>query len=95
MSAERVAKLEGALVNDEILSLRVKESTHAISVVLNFHQFEYVARIMASSAFTDKNKSNLLKYLANNLQTILTTKEFVNRHIKIVPYLLVAIFIVR
>ena len=50
---------------------------------------------MASSAFTSKNKNNLQKYLANNLQTILNTKDFVNRHIKIVPYLLVAIFIAR
>lgn len=61
--------------------------------MLSYHEFEYISLVISCQIFTSKNKSNLVKYLHNGLAAIIQKKELNNRHLKIIPYLLLTIYI--
>ncbi|KRW98877.1 hypothetical protein PPERSA_07375 [Pseudocohnilembus persalinus] len=89
-----IEKLDNTFLNYDKLFLNSKEQ-YSLNKSLNFLQFEYLTKILTSSYFTPKNKLNLLKYLYTNLSSITKAQDFNNKHIKIVPYLILAILIVK
>ena len=55
---------------------------------------EFMGLIYCSTAFTIKNKNNLLKYLKSNLKSILASKDSPVKNLKIIPFLLVGVSII-
>jgi hypothetical protein len=45
---------------------------------------------MITAAFTLKNKVNLVKYWATNVQTIISSKDAASKNFRVLPYLLIA-----
>ena len=75
--------------------LSFKEKNHALKQMVNIRHAEFLGSVFASSTFTIKNKINLLKYLENNLKTVLSTKDSPTKVVKLMPFLMTGISIVE
>lgn len=85
---------------DNVLSydnvfLKYQEKNHQFACQMNFHQFEFVGRILASSSFTAKNKTNLLKYIATLSANVIAMKDSALKFVKLQPFLIFPIFVAR
>ncbi len=56
---------------------------------------DYLGEIFCTSLFSRKNKINLLKYLLTNLNLLIQGKDATNKNLKILPFLLLAIKIIK
>lgn len=89
-----IEKFEQIIFENDQRHLYFREKDHALKQNLCRILIEFMGLIYCSTAFTIKNKNNLLKYLKNNLKSILASKDSQVRNLKIIPFLLVGVSII-
>jgi len=89
-----IEKFEQIIFEYDQRNLIFKEKDHALKQNLCRILIEFLGLIYCSTAFTIKNKNNLLKYLKSNLKSIISTKESQAKNLKIIPFLLIGVSII-
>lgn len=89
-----IDKFEQIIFDYDQRNFTFKEKNHALKQNLTRILIEFMGLIYCSTAFTIKNKNNLLKYLKSNLKSILSLKDSPVKHLKLIPFLLIGVSII-
>ena len=89
-----IEKFEQIIFDYDQRNIMFKEKDHALKQNLSRILIEFMGLIYCSTAFTIKNKNNLLKYLKSNLKSILASKDSQAKNLKIIPFLLIGVSII-